>query len=99
MTRGQKIRSAHRGAGETTPGAPAVYNEFQPKERTKPVRDSQLATISNFIWNIADSVLRDLYVRGKYRDVILPHDRQGTDDQARATAPYVPRPPRNRSAN
>ena len=24
------------------------------------------------IWNIADDVLRDLYVRGKYRDVILP---------------------------
>ena len=36
------------------------------------VQDSQLLTISNFIWNIADSVLRDLYVRGKYRDVILP---------------------------
>jgi type I restriction enzyme M protein len=26
----------------------------------------------NFIWGIADDVLRDLYVRGKYRDVILP---------------------------
>ncbi len=25
-----------------------------------------------FIWNIADDVLRDVYVRGKYRDVILP---------------------------
>ena len=36
------------------------------------VQDTQLAQISNFIWNIADSVLRDLYVRGKYRDVILP---------------------------
>jgi type I restriction enzyme M protein len=24
------------------------------------------------IWAIADDVLRDLYVRGKYRDVILP---------------------------
>ena len=36
------------------------------------MQDSQLATISNFFWNIADSVLRDLYVRGKYRDVILP---------------------------
>src|SRR5205807_5589101 len=24
------------------------------------------------IWNIADDVLRDVYVRGKYRDVILP---------------------------
>src|SRR5258707_14422821 len=28
--------------------------------------------LANFIWNIADDVLRDLYVRGKYRDVILP---------------------------
>src|SRR5438128_12399705 len=28
--------------------------------------------IANFIWSIADDVLRDLYVRGKYRDVILP---------------------------
>lgn len=28
--------------------------------------------IADFIWNIADGVLRDLYVRGKYRDVILP---------------------------
>ena len=36
------------------------------------MQDGQLATISNFIWNIADSVLRDLFVRGKYRDVILP---------------------------
>ncbi|MGH9218711.1 MAG: hypothetical protein ACRD1W_05390, partial [Vicinamibacterales bacterium] len=25
--------------------------------------------IANFIWGIADDVLRDLYVRGKYRDV------------------------------
>ncbi len=29
-------------------------------------------TIVNFIWNIADDCLRDVYVRGKYRDVILP---------------------------
>ena len=28
--------------------------------------------IVGFIWNIADDVLRDIYVRGKYRDVILP---------------------------
>lgn len=28
--------------------------------------------IVNFIWNIADDCLRDVYVRGKYRDVILP---------------------------
>ena len=28
--------------------------------------------IVSFIWSIADDVLRDVYVRGKYRDVILP---------------------------
>ena len=28
--------------------------------------------ISSFIWGIADDVLRDVYSRGKYRDVILP---------------------------
>ena len=33
---------------------------------------SQLSWIAGFIWGIADDVLRDLYVRGKYRDVILP---------------------------
>jgi type I restriction enzyme M protein len=32
----------------------------------------QLSWIANFIWGIADDVLRDVYVRGKYRDVILP---------------------------
>jgi type I restriction enzyme M protein len=36
------------------------------------VEPSQLNWIANFIWGIADDVLRDLYVRGKYRDVILP---------------------------
>ena len=34
--------------------------------------DNSLSWIANFIWGIADDVLRDLYVRGKYRDVILP---------------------------
>jgi len=29
-------------------------------------------SITNFIWGIADDILRDIYVRGKYRDVILP---------------------------
>jgi len=33
---------------------------------------AQHNTIVNFIWSIADDVLRDVYVRGKYRDVILP---------------------------
>jgi type I restriction enzyme M protein len=37
-----------------------------------PIEQAQLSWITNFIWGIADDVLRDLYVRGKYRDVILP---------------------------
>ena len=34
--------------------------------------ENNLTWIVNFIWGIADDVLRDVYVRGKYRDVILP---------------------------
>src|SRR5215470_1819496 len=34
--------------------------------------NGDLNWVTNFIWGIADDVLRDLYVRGKYRDVILP---------------------------
>ena len=33
---------------------------------------AQLNWITSFIWNIADDVLRDVFVRGKHRDVILP---------------------------
>jgi type I restriction enzyme M protein len=36
------------------------------------MEQGQLNWIANFIWGIADDVLRDLYVRGNYRDVILP---------------------------
>ena len=36
------------------------------------MQEAQISRISNLIWNVADDVLRDLYVRGKYRDVILP---------------------------
>jgi len=32
----------------------------------------QHSTLVSFIWNIADDVLRDVYKRGHYRDVILP---------------------------
>lgn len=35
--------------------------------------DAQVSgRIVSFIWRIADDVLRDVFVRGKYRDVILP---------------------------
>ncbi|NTV48117.1 MAG: SAM-dependent DNA methyltransferase [Geobacteraceae bacterium] len=36
------------------------------------VDQGQLKWVADFIWNIADDRLRDVYVRGKYRDVILP---------------------------
>ncbi len=36
------------------------------------MNEAQHSRIVSFIWGIADDVLRDLYVRGKYRDVILP---------------------------
>lgn len=32
----------------------------------------QYSKISNYIWTLADDALRNVYVRGKYRDVILP---------------------------
>src|ERR1051326_9342316 len=46
------------------------------REAGRPIRgkvvNGDFNWIANFIWGIADDVLRDLYVRGKYRDVILP---------------------------
>ncbi|WP_306581873.1 class I SAM-dependent DNA methyltransferase [Dokdonella sp.] len=39
---------------------------------TKQQDQSQIKWVADFIWNIADDRLRDVYVRGKYRDVILP---------------------------
>lgn len=34
--------------------------------------EQNISWITNFLWGIADDVLRDVFVRGKYRDVILP---------------------------
>lgn len=36
------------------------------------MQGAQHSRIVSFIWRIADDVLRDVFVRGKYRDVILP---------------------------
>lgn len=36
------------------------------------MNQTQHNAIVNFIWSIADDVLRDVYTRGKYRDIILP---------------------------
>lgn len=41
-------------------------------ETDPPLRNGDLHWIANFIWGIADDVLRDVYTRGKYRDVIIP---------------------------
>ena len=36
------------------------------------MHQAQFSQIVGFIWGIADAVLRNVYTRGKYRDVILP---------------------------
>ncbi|WP_025322101.1 type I restriction-modification system subunit M [Deferrisoma camini] len=83
--RGGSVRlvepAAAAGAPEAKPEATRSAGE-QPKPQPKPgparphapaeAEPAQLTWITNFIWGIADDVLRDLYVRGKYRDVILP---------------------------
>jgi type I restriction enzyme M protein len=56
-----------RGAADKRPRARHCTGTAAPN-----VEATQLNWIANFIWGIADDVLRDLYVRGKYRDVILP---------------------------
>src|SRR5262250_2423955 len=54
----QEAETAIRSRSKQPPGVRPVNGDFN--------------WIINFIWGIADDVLRDLYVRGKYRDVILP---------------------------
>ena len=56
--------SASRRRRRVTPRAPRTYHPH--------MSNGDLHWIANYIWGIADDVLRDLYVRGKYRDVILP---------------------------
>jgi type I restriction enzyme M protein len=61
-------------AAERQHGSAARHRRAPPTRRTgaSEMDSGQLNWIANFIWGIADDVLRDLYVRGKYRDVILP---------------------------
>ncbi len=56
------------------PPAPAKSRpvKSRPAKAAEMSPDQQLSWIANFIWGIADDILRDVYVRGKYRDVILP---------------------------
>ena len=53
-------------------GRKSAYVQGQAYREDLSMEGSRLNWIANFIWGIADDVLRDLYVRGKYRDVILP---------------------------
>jgi len=52
---------------QPAPGRSAALPPEDPR-----VEEARLSWITNFIWAIADDVLRDLFVRGKYRDVVLP---------------------------
>ena len=56
------------------PRARSIGSPHPPSRTRIPsnMQGQQLSSIANFIWGIADDVLRDLHVRGKYRDVILP---------------------------
>ena len=49
-----------------------IYGQGQEYRKDLRLEGNRLNWIASFIWGIADDVLRDLYVRGKYRDVILP---------------------------
>lgn len=42
------------------------------RQTTKVNMESSHSQIVSLIWNIADDVLRDVFLRGQYRDVILP---------------------------
>jgi type I restriction enzyme M protein len=44
---------------------------IKPRERGS-MTEIEQSWMVNFLWGVADDVLRDLYVRSKYRDVILP---------------------------
>ncbi|MCA9524412.1 MAG: N-6 DNA methylase, partial [Myxococcales bacterium] len=72
--------AAHEAIQPSTPEPlsppPSIASTTRPRlssrTETSRVEAHDLNWIANFIWGIADDVLRDLYVRGKYRDVILP---------------------------
>ena len=59
----------HSKAPEATDDEPAIPRR---REHSQLSHSQQIHWIANFIWGIADDVLRDIFVRGKYRDVILP---------------------------
>jgi type I restriction enzyme M protein len=45
---------------------------FETQQEKQTMNHAAHNKLVSFIWSIADDCLRDVYVRGKYRDVILP---------------------------
>lgn len=78
MTQPQQPRAATAAqysfvtAGSVAPAARHLIHPYVALVKEALMQHDQLNRLVGFIWNIADDVLRDLYVRGKYRDVILP---------------------------
>jgi hypothetical protein len=48
-----------------------MSSTIQPSALTPPADRGQVHWLANFVWGIADDVLRDLYVRGKYYNTQL----------------------------
>ncbi len=61
-----------RGVSRASAGTPEVSVRITMRRCPLSMEQPRLNWITNFIWGIADDVLRDVYVRGKYRDSILP---------------------------
>jgi hypothetical protein len=68
--KGVVTKQVQQNAGDRDTQARAL--SFRASQRGGVVVNGDFNWIANFIWAIVDDVLRDLYVRGKYRDVILP---------------------------
>ena len=43
-----------------------------PQPFSTTITNADINLIANYIWGICDDVFRDLYIRGKYRYVVLP---------------------------
>ena len=67
----ERLNGGADGAEPQSDGA-RISKRRQPRKNGTGMSNGDLNWITNFIWGIADDALRDLYVRGKYRDVILP---------------------------
>ena len=58
---------AHRGGGSAEVDLEAAFSYIRNTNESRGTQQDRI-----FIWSIADDCLRDIYVRSKYRDVILP---------------------------